>query len=167
MPQQVEERGRRKIEAASEPIRGALLRFDQLLASAARRRLWLSDAYFAGIPSHVEGLRSAALDGVDVRLLLPSRNDHPWVTRIARRFYHGLLRSGVRIWEWGGPMMHAKTSVVDGRWVRVGSTDLNPLGFGINYELDALIEDDELGRDAEAMFLADLAQSREILPTAG
>jgi cardiolipin synthase len=53
-------------------------------------------------------------------------------------------------------------SVVDGRWIRVGSTDFNPLGITINYELDAVIEDARVGAEAEAMFLADLEQSREI-----
>jgi cardiolipin synthase len=76
--------------------------------------------------------------------------------------YARLLRNGVRIWEWNGVMMHAKTSVVDSRWVRVGSTDFNPLGVAINYELDALIEDRALGEAAEEMFRADLAESTEI-----
>ena len=60
-------------------------------------------------------------------------------------------------------MMHAKTSVIDGRWVRVGSTDFNPLGVAINYELDAVIESKELGKAAEEMFLRDLEESTEIL----
>ncbi len=68
----------------------------------------------------------------------------------------------MRIWEWRGEMMHAKTSVVDGRWVRVGSTDFNPLGVAINFELDAVIEDADLGAQAEAMFLADLEESAEM-----
>ena len=59
--------------------------------------------------------------------------------------------------------MHAKTAVVDGRWVRVGSTDFNPLGVAINYELDAVIEDKNLGEEAEQMFLADLEESREVM----
>jgi cardiolipin synthase len=68
----------------------------------------------------------------------------------------------VRIWEWGGEMMHAKTMVSDGRWIRVGSTDYNPLGMAVNYELDAVIEDRKTGAEAEAMFEADIDQSREI-----
>ena len=63
--------------------------------------------------------------------------------------------------------MHSKTSVVDGRWVRVGSTDFNPLGIAINYELDAVIEDPALGAAAEAMFMEDLQQSRELRPARG
>ena len=101
-------------------------------------------------------------DGVDVRILVPQRNDHPWVTLLTRRYYRRLLTNGVRIWEYTGAMMHAKTSVVDGRWVRVGSTDFNPLGVAINYELDAVIEDPALGAQAEAMFLEDLERSKEI-----
>ncbi len=66
------------------------------------------------------------------------------------------------MWEWRGEMMHAKSSVVDGRWVRVGSTDFNLLGVAINFELDAVIEDPVLGQQAEAMFLDDLTRSREI-----
>ena len=69
---------------------------------------------------------------------------------LARRYYRRLLTNGVRIWEWQGEMMHAKTSVVDGRWVRVGSTDFNPLGVAINYELDAVIEDADARRRGRA-----------------
>jgi cardiolipin synthase len=58
--------------------------------------------------------------------------------------------------------MHAKSTVVDGRWVRVGSTDFNPLGVAINFELDAIIEDSVIGAEAEAMFLRDLDLSTEI-----
>jgi cardiolipin synthase A/B len=95
-------------------------------------------------------------------VLVPSKYDHPWVRVLTRRVYKQLLRNGVRIWEWNGVMMHAKTGVIDGRWVRVGSTDLNPLGVAINYELDAVIESQALGEAAEAMFLHDLEESTEI-----
>jgi phosphatidylserine/phosphatidylglycerophosphate/cardiolipin synthase-like enzyme len=110
----------------------------------------------------MEALCGAALDGVDVRVLVPSKYDHPWVRRLTQRVYHRLLRNGVRIWEWNGVMMHAKTSVVDTHWVRVGSTDFNPLGIAINYELDAIIEDAALGQQAVEMYLTDLERSTEI-----
>jgi len=134
----------------------------QIQAISAERSIWIATAYFTPSWSEVEALNGAARDGVDVRILVPSRNDHPWVSLVARRFYRRLLTNGVRIWEWQGEMMHAKTSVVDGRWLRVGSTDFNPLGVGINYEIDAVIEDPAVGIEAEQMFLADLAVSREI-----
>ncbi|MFI5244934.1 MAG: phospholipase D-like domain-containing protein [Gemmatimonadales bacterium] len=124
----------------------------------------MASAYFVPSFAEVESLNGAARDGVDVRLLVPSRNDHPWVNGLTKRFYKRLLRNGVRIWEWRGQMMHAKTAVVDGRWTRVGSTDFNPLGVGINFELDAIIEDPRVGAAAEEMFEDDLSRSTEIRP---
>jgi cardiolipin synthase A/B len=145
-----------------EPLRLRVSRALQIQAISAEKSIWIATAYFMPSPSEIEALNGAARDGVDVRILLPSRNDHPWVSLLARRFYRRLLTNGVRIWEWQGEMMHAKTSVIDGRWTRVGSTDFNPLGVGINYELDAVIEDATLGQQAEQMFLADLEASREV-----
>ena len=145
-----------------EPLRLRVARALQMQAISAERSIWIANAYFVPSPSEVESLLGAARDGVDVRILVPARNDHPWVSFLTRRYYRRLLTNGVRIWEWKGTMMHAKTSVVDGRWVRVGSTDFNPLGVAINYELDAVIEDATLGAKAEEMFLEDLELSREI-----
>jgi cardiolipin synthase len=145
-----------------EPLRLRVSRALQIQAISAKRSIWIATAYFTPSPSEVEALNGAARDGVDVRILVPSRIDHPWVSLIVRRYYRRLLMNGVRLWEWQGEMMHAKTSVIDGRWVRVGSTDFNPLGVAINYELDAVIDDKTLGDQAEAMFLADLEQSREV-----
>ncbi|MDB4906591.1 MAG: hypothetical protein JWO05_1375 [Gemmatimonadetes bacterium] len=144
------------------PLKLRIGRALQVQAISAERSIWIASAYFIPSWSDVEALTGAARDGVDVRLLVPSRNDHPWVTLLTRRFYRRLLTNGVRIWEWKGEMMHAKTTVIDGRWVRVGSTDFNVLGVAINYELDAIIEDATLGSEAERMFLADLERSREV-----
>ena len=145
-----------------EPGRFRVSRALQIQTVSAERSIWIASAYFMPSPSEVEALNGAARDGVDVRILVPSRYDHPWIRMATRRFYRRLLRNGVRIWEWRGEMMHAKTSVVDRRWTRVGSTDYNPLGVAINFELDAVIEDRVLGAQAEAMFLEDLEQSKEI-----
>jgi cardiolipin synthase len=145
-----------------EPGRFRVGRAMHLGAAAAETKIWLASAYFIPSFAEVDSLNGAARDGVDVRLLLPSNNDHPWVHQFTKRFYRSLLANGVRIWEWRGEMMHAKTSVVDGRWTRVGSTDFNPLGVAINYELDVFIEDTVVGQEAERMFLADLDMSREI-----
>ena len=145
-----------------EPGKLRIGRALHLQSAAAQRSIWLASAYFVPSFAETEALAGAARDGVDVRLLVPSKYDHPWIRRFATRFYRRLLRNGVRIWEWRGEMMHAKTTVVDGRWVRVGSTDFNPFGVVINFELDALIEDAAIGAEAEEMFLRDLTQSTEI-----
>ena len=148
---------------ASEPNRAGLLLLDQLIASAARETLWLTDAYYSGIPSYVQALRSAALDGVDVRLLVPGATDLPVVRIISRAGYRVLLEAGVRIFEWNGPMLHSKTAVADGRWARVGSSNLNVASWLANYELDAVIEDAAFAETMEAQYEIDLANSTEIV----
>jgi cardiolipin synthase len=145
-----------------EPGRFRVSRARQMSALNADTTIWIASAYFAPSWGLVEALGGAATDGVDVRVLIPSRYDHPWLRTILTPYYRRLLKYGVRVWEWRGEMMHAKTSVVDGRWVRVGSTDFNVLGVAINYELDAIIEDEALGHLAQDMFLDDLERSREI-----
>lgn len=145
-----------------EPGRQRVSRALQMQALGAERTIWLASAYFAPSWSVVEALAGAARDGVDVRVLIPSRYDHPWLRTLLTPFVRRLIGSGVRVWEWRGEMMHAKTSVVDSRWVRVGSTDFNILGVAINYELDAVIEDGTVGAYADAMFLEDLERSREL-----
>ncbi len=145
-----------------EPGRMRVSRALQMQALGAERTIWIASAYFAPSLGLVEALAGAARDGVDVRVLVPSRFDHPWLRTIITPFYQRMLKNGVRVWEWRGEMMHAKTNVVDGRWVRVGSTDFNLLGVAINFELDAVIEDSAIGAEAEEMFLEDLEQSREL-----
>ncbi|MEO7964619.1 MAG: phosphatidylserine/phosphatidylglycerophosphate/cardiolipin synthase family protein [Gemmatimonadaceae bacterium] len=146
-----------------EPGRLRVERALQMQSLGAERTIWIASAYFAPSWGVMEALAGAARDGVDVRVLVPSRYDHPWLRAFITPFYQRLLKNGVRIWEWRGEMMHAKTNVVDGRWTRVGSTDFNPLGVAINFELDAVIEDPTVGAQAEEMFLSDLDRSREIL----
>jgi cardiolipin synthase A/B len=148
---------------ASVPGTAGLLRMDQFVASIARQRLWLADAYFAGVPSYVHALRAAAQDGVDVRLLVPGISDLPWIRPLSRLGYRPLLEAGVRVYEWNGPMMHAKTAVADGRWSRVGSSNLNLASWIGNYELDVLVEDHQFGGTMERTYLEDLERATELM----
>jgi cardiolipin synthase len=148
---------------ATVPYMGGLLRLDQVIAALARERLWLTDAYYAGTPAYVQGLRFAARDGVDVRLLVPGGTDIPLLRPLSRAGYRTLLEAGVRVFEWKGSMLHAKTSVADGRWARVGSTNLNIASWLGNYELDVVAEDRPFAELMEAMYLEDLANSTEVI----
>jgi cardiolipin synthase len=149
---------------ATTPGTGGLYRLDPLVASLARRTLWLTDAYFAGTSSYVQALRAAAQDGVDVRLLVPGPgSDIPLTQAISRAGYRALLEGGVRVFEWNGSMLHAKTAVADARWARVGSTNLNLASWVGNRELDMVVEDETFGRQMEEMFQEDLENATEIV----
>jgi cardiolipin synthase len=148
---------------SSEPAATSMLRLDQLVAAIARSRLWLTDAYYSGISSYVQALRAAAKDGVDVRLLVPNATDVPLLKPLSRAGYRALLEAGIRVFEWNGTMLHAKTAVADGRWARVGSTNLNIASWLGNYELDAVIEDTAFAVKMEEAYLRDLANSTEVV----
>ena len=151
---------------ASVPNTAGLYRLDHLIAALARHSLWLTDAYFVGTTTYVQALRAAAMDGVDVRLLVPSATDVPMMRALSRSGYRPLLEAGVRVFEWNGPMLHAKTAVADGRWARVGSTNLNLASWIGNWELDVAIEDEEFAEQMEDMYLDDLDHATEIVLSA-
>ncbi len=149
---------------AGTPGTSGLFRLDQLVAALARRTLWLTDAYYAGTSGYVQSLRAAAQDGVDVRLLVPGRgSDIRVVQAVSRAGYRALLEAGVRVFEWNGPMIHAKTAVADGRWARVGSTNLNVASWIGNRELDVVVEDEGFARQMEEQYEKDIGGSTEIV----
>ena len=147
----------------TEPNTVGLYRLEQLVAAGARQYLWLTDAYFVGTTMYVQALRAAAQDGVDVRLLVPSASDIPVVSALSRANYRALLEAGVRVFEWNGPMVHAKTSVVDGKWARVGSTNLNVASWMGNWELDVTVEDAGFAKQMEETYCRDLENATEIV----
>jgi cardiolipin synthase A/B len=139
-------------------IRQAYLRWIR----QAKREIVLANSYF--IPDRLvrRALVAAVRRGVQVRVLLPGLSGVPAVRYASRRLYHRLLAQGIRIFEWNGAMLHAKTMVVDGNWALVGSSNLNPFSLLGNFELDVEIQDAELAGRLEAQFLTDLERAREI-----
>jgi cardiolipin synthase len=148
---------------ATVPNTAGLYRLDQLIAGMARTNLWLTDAYFVGVAPYVQALIAAARDGVDVRLLVPGSSDIPAVGSLSRAGYRPLLEAGVRVFEWDGSMLHAKTAVADGRWARVGSSNLNLASWIGNCEIDVAIEDEAFARAMEAQYEQDLEHATEIV----
>ncbi len=148
---------------ATTPNEGGLYRLDQQIAALAKHSLWLTDAYYVGISSYIQALKAAAMDGVDVRLLVPNATDIPVLRNVSRAGYKPLIEAGVRVFEWNGSMIHAKTAVADGHWARVGSTNLNIASWIGNYELDVVVENDGFAQKMEEMYLSDLENSTEIV----
>jgi cardiolipin synthase len=150
---------------ANEPALTGTFRMDLIVASIARHHLWLTDAYFVATAPYVQALRAAAHDGVDVRLLVPGASDIPALSPLSRAQYRPLLEAGVRVFEWQGTMLHAKTAVADGLWSRVGSTNLNLASWLTNYEMDIAIDDMAFAATMARQYESDLARSTEIVLT--
>src|ERR671911_775123 len=145
-----------------EPRRLRTLRMLEFLTAGVQERLWVTDPYFLSLPILTQSLMATARDGVDVRVLTPATNDIAWIGRASRAGYRQFLEAGVRIFEYGGPMIHAKTVVADGWWSKVGSTNLNFSSLIANWEIDLVVEDEDFARQMERLFEDDISNSREI-----
>jgi len=130
----------------------------------AERTISIMNAYF--IPDH--GLRlafaRAAHRGVSVRVIVPSTNDVQAVRYASRHLYARLMRSGVRIFEWPGRMMHAKCGVIDEVWSTIGSYNLDRRSFLHNLEVALVVIDAPVGETLAAEFETQLARCKEVLP---
>lgn len=146
-----------------KPGRERVYKVLEMLAASSVKRLWITDAYMVPPPRLFQAFLDAARDGVDIRMLVPGSSDVALVRNLTRIGYRDLLRAGVRIFEWEGPMLHAKTIVADSCWTRVGTSNLNASSLLGNYELDVLIEDVALARQMEDQFRKDIARSAEIV----
>jgi cardiolipin synthase len=148
---------------ATTPNQASLYRTDLFIASMARKTLWLTDAYFVGFAPYVQALCAAARDGVDVRLLVPGTSNLKLVARLSHAGYRPLLEAGVKVYEWNGTMLHAKTSVADARWARVGSSNLNLASWLTNCEIDVAIEDAAFAQRMAVQYETDLLSATEIV----
>lgn len=133
------------------------------LVGASRRRLWVTNSYFAPDRTAIRLLGRAAQRGVDVRLLLQGRTDMPLVRHAGHGNFSDLLASGVRVFEYQSAILHAKTLMVDDYVSVVGSSNLDFRSFYFNAECNVLIFDDARAQKEMAQaFEEDLEQSLEI-----
>lgn len=146
------------------PLRETIHRLFFGAITLARSRVYVTTPYFIPDRAIIVALQTAAMRGVDVRLLLPRRNNHPFVAEAGRSFYEELLEAGVAIHEYGPGMIHAKTMVVDGTVAMVGSANMDLRSFRLNFEVHALVHDATTAAQLEACFEADLAVSSPIDP---
>lgn len=136
------------------------------IVAAARRNVWFTNAYFAPALSALDILGDAAERGVDVRLLLPGPTDVPVVRHAGHARFAGLLRRGVRIFEYAASVLHAKTVVADGFVSVVGSSNMDFRSFHFNAECNVVILDEAAAGCLEEQFRRDLDDAVEIVEPA-
>ena len=108
--------------------------------STARRRVFVTTPYFVPDESILAALTTAALRGVDVRVLVPRRSDRWLAMAAARSYYDHLMQAGVALYEYGPSMLHAKTLVADDVAL-VGTANMDNRSFRLNFEVIAAIYD--------------------------
>jgi len=130
---------------------------------SAQKSIYITNAYFVPDSDTIRALEGAVRRGVDVRVIVPGEfTDVPIVRQASRWHYEQLLRHGIRIFEYQPTMLHAKTMVVDGTWVTVGSSNFDDRSFRLNDEVNVNVYGEDIAGRAEAMFHEDLARSEEV-----
>ncbi len=134
--------------------------------ASARRRAWITTPYFIPDAALSLVLRTAALRGVDVRILVPDprHNDQRLVAFASRSYYDELLQAGVRIFEYQPGMLHAKALVIDHDICAVGSANMDVRSFYVNYEVTAMIYDSDTTDLLGQIFEQDLTRTLEVDP---
>ena len=144
----------------NEPISKSIVS----LLNEASERVWIATGYFVPDDVILTALELAASRGVDVRLLISERNDHPWLVTVGRSYYGELLAAGVRIFEYSVGINHAKIMLTDDRWAMIGSANLDYRSMRLNFELNILSHSVERNGELARILEHDFGLSQEIDP---
>lgn len=134
----------------------------RIAMSGAEKSIQIITPYFVPGPRVVRSLLRAVRRGVWVRIILPSINDVPLVKIVGRAYLKPLLEAGVEIYERQETILHAKVMSVDGRWVTLGSANLDFRSFHRNFEINVIVASELFGRQVGSLFVEELGKSRRI-----
>ncbi|WP_231701833.1 cardiolipin synthase [Crassaminicella thermophila] len=132
------------------------------IISSAEDRIFINTPYLVPGESIMMALKTAALSGVDVRIILPSKPDHKTVFWASMSNVEELLEAGVKIYQYKKGFIHAKIVLVDGIVASVGTANLDIRSLEINFEVNAFIYDQDIVSKMEKNFLIDIEDSQEI-----
>ncbi len=131
--------------------------------SSAQKHIYLTTPYFVPGPEILLALETAALRGIDVQLLLPSKSDVRLTKIAGMAFYKRLLDAGCRIFEYQPGILHAKTLMVDGCWASVGSANMDRRSFSLNWEANLVFYGKGITEQLVQIFEKDLEESVEVI----
>jgi cardiolipin synthase len=118
--------------------------------------------YFVPGEAALMALTSAALAGLDVRLMVPHRSDSLLVTLAARSYFDRLLAAGVKIYQYGPRMLHTKAMLVDDDIALIGTANFDPRSFRLNFEVTMLFNDEEVASALEKQILAEFPSAPRV-----
>jgi cardiolipin synthase A/B len=128
----------------------------------ARRQILIVTPYFVPPYDILRALRSAAIRGVDVRIIVPAKNNHIYAGWASRALYDELIQSGVRVFERAPPFLHAKAMIIDDRVSIVGTANWDVRSLRLNYETNIAVHDEAFANALKRIVLDDEAQSEEV-----
>lgn len=134
------------------------------LINAAQDHIWIQTPYLIPDDSMIDALKVAAHSGIDVRIMIPCKPDHPFVYRASQYYAQMLANEGVTIYYYDNGFMHAKTVMIDGKMASVGSANLDYRSFKLNFEINSFIYDSRTADQLEQVFMEDVRHSHVVTP---
>lgn len=129
----------------------------------AKHYIYIQTPYFIPDPSVLQAFIIAALSGIDVRIMIPSKPDHPFIFWITNSYLGELLQAGGRVFYYNNGFLHAKGILVDGVVCSYGTANMDYRSFLLNFEINATIFDQNIVQQFERIFMADLEFCHEII----
>lgn len=130
--------------------------------TTAKSYVWLMSPYFVPDKAFCKLLCATVARGVEVKVIVPAKNNLWYIRLASQSLYRNLLEAGVRIYEKKGPFSHAKAMLIDGKWAKMGSSNCDVRSFKLNYELDFIVERGNFLDELHSQFNKEIAESQEI-----
>ncbi len=132
------------------------------MIAKAKKSVYIQTPYFIPDESMVDALVIAAMSGIDVRIMIPCKPDHPFVYWATYSYIGDMLAAGVKCYTYENGFLHAKGMIVDGMMSCYGTANMDSRSFFLNFEVNAVIYSSRIGQKLTDIFLNDLHKSTEI-----
>lgn len=132
------------------------------MINEAKKSIILQTPYFIPDDSLLEALKLAALSGIDIKIMIPNKPDHPFVFWASLSYMNELLHAGARCFTYEKGFLHAKTIVIDDTICSVGTANFDIRSFKLNFEVNAFIYDENVSKQLARAFYTDLNHSKEL-----
>lgn len=132
------------------------------LINMAKDYIYIQTPYFIPDASFYDAIRIAVLSGIDVRLMIPNKPDHPFVYWATYSYAGQLLRAGARVFIYDNGFLHTKMIVTDNKASTVGTANIDVRSFKLNFEVNAFIYDEKVSTELAELFLQDMKLSTEL-----
>ena len=126
------------------------------LITKAKERIYIQSPYFIPDESVMDALMIAVHSGVEVNIMIPCKPDHPFVYWATYSYIGDLVMAGANCYTYDNGFLHAKGIIVDGKVFCYGTANMDIRSFALNFEVNAIVYNEEKAKEMEARFLADL-----------
>lgn len=128
----------------------------------SREEILITTPYFIPDDTFLDALKIAALSGVKIKILVPGVSDSVFVNLVSTSYYQKLLEAGIEIYRYKKGFVHAKTMICDDLVSFIGTTNLDHRSFDLNFEIHAIVYDEELTQQHKTIMQEDFRNTEKL-----